>query len=42
VFDQCHEVLPELLPIDGHHAARCLLSLEDRERIVSAEVLASS
>jgi peptide/nickel transport system ATP-binding protein len=41
-FDQCHQALPELLPIDGHHAARCLLSLEDREEIVSREILAPS
>jgi oligopeptide/dipeptide ABC transporter ATP-binding protein len=41
-FDQCHSVLPELLPVDGHHAARCLLSFEDRERIVATEILAPS
>jgi oligopeptide/dipeptide ABC transporter ATP-binding protein len=42
VFDECHVVEPQLLPVDGHHAARCHLSLEDRERIVRAEVLATS
>ena len=35
-------VEPDLLPLDGHHAARCHLSLEDRERIVAQEVLATS
>ncbi len=42
VFDACHIVEPELLPVDGHHAARCHLSLEDRDRIVRDEVLATS
>jgi peptide/nickel transport system ATP-binding protein len=40
VFDTCLEVVPELLPVDGHHAAACHLTLEDRQRIVSEEVLA--
>jgi peptide/nickel transport system ATP-binding protein len=39
VFDRCKVELPELLPVDGHHAAACHLSLEDRERIVQEEVL---
>jgi peptide/nickel transport system ATP-binding protein len=39
-FEQCREDIPELLPVDGHHAAACHLSLEDRKRIVSDEVLA--
>jgi peptide/nickel transport system ATP-binding protein len=42
VFDECHVVEPDLLPVDGHHAARCHLSLEDRERIVRDEVLATT
>ncbi len=42
VFDECHIIEPELLPVDGHHAARCHLSLEDRDRIVRDEVLATS
>ena len=41
VFDECRVIEPDLLPIDGHHAARCLLSLEDRERIVAQEILAT-
>ncbi|MDP9185522.1 MAG: ABC transporter ATP-binding protein, partial [Actinomycetota bacterium] len=41
VFDECRIVEPELLPVDGHHAARCHLSLEDRERIVRDEILAT-
>jgi peptide/nickel transport system ATP-binding protein len=39
VFDRCKVEEPELLPVDGHHAAACHLSLEDRERIVHEEVL---
>jgi oligopeptide transport system ATP-binding protein len=42
VFDECRIVEPDLLPLDGHHAARCHLSLEDRERIVAQEILAHS
>jgi oligopeptide transport system ATP-binding protein len=42
VFDECHVVEPDLVPVDGHHAARCLLSYEDRERIVRDEVLAAT
>jgi peptide/nickel transport system ATP-binding protein len=39
VFDLCHEETPALLPVDGHHAAACHLSLEDRQRIIAEEVL---
>ena len=39
VFDRCRVERPELLPVDGHHAAACLLSLSDRERIAEQEVL---
>jgi peptide/nickel transport system ATP-binding protein len=42
VFDECREVEPELLPVDGHHAARCHLSYDDRHRIVDEEILARS
>jgi peptide/nickel transport system ATP-binding protein len=42
VFDTCRLVEPDLTPVDGHHAARCHLTLEDRERIVAEEVLARS
>ena len=41
VFDTCHVESPPLLPVDGHHAAACHLSLDDRERIVREEVVAS-
>jgi peptide/nickel transport system ATP-binding protein len=39
VFDLCHQEVPALLPVDGHHAAACHLSLEDRQRIIAEEVL---
>jgi peptide/nickel transport system ATP-binding protein len=39
VFDRCHVEVPQLLPVDGFHAAACHLSLEDRKRIVKEEVL---
>jgi peptide/nickel transport system ATP-binding protein len=42
VFNECRIVEPELLPVDGHHAARCHLSYEERERIVATEILATS
>jgi len=42
VFDECHRTQPDLLPLNGHHAARCHLSEEDRERIVADEILATS
>jgi len=42
VFEECHLTQPDLLPVDGHHAARCHLSYEDRKRIVSNEILATS
>ncbi len=41
-FDKCRVDVPELLPIDGHHAAACHLSLEDKERIFAEEVAARS
>jgi peptide/nickel transport system ATP-binding protein len=39
VMDVCKTDVPGLLPVDGHHAAACHLSLEDKERIRSEEVL---
>jgi peptide/nickel transport system ATP-binding protein len=38
-FDPCDRDVPELLPVDGHHAAACHLSLADKERIRNEEVL---
>jgi hypothetical protein len=32
--------VPALLPVDGHHAAACHLTLADKERIRDEEVLA--
>jgi peptide/nickel transport system ATP-binding protein len=39
VFDRCRVETPELLHVDGHHAAACHLPLEDRQRIAQEEVL---
>jgi peptide/nickel transport system ATP-binding protein len=39
VFDRCRVETPELLNVDGHHAAACHLPLEDRQRIAQEEVL---
>jgi peptide/nickel transport system ATP-binding protein len=39
-FEPCDRDVPELLPVDGHHAAACHLSLADKERIRDEEVLA--
>jgi peptide/nickel transport system ATP-binding protein len=38
-FEPCDRDVPELLPVDGHHAAACHLSLADKERIRDQEVL---
>jgi len=40
-FDRCKTDIPELLPSDGMHAAACHLSLADKQRIFSEEILAS-
>jgi peptide/nickel transport system ATP-binding protein len=40
VFDRCKVDVPELLPIDGQHAAACHLPLADKERILAEEVAA--
>jgi peptide/nickel transport system ATP-binding protein len=39
-FDICPTTVPELTPIDGHHAASCHLPLADRIRIFKEEVTA--
>jgi peptide/nickel transport system ATP-binding protein len=39
-FEPCDRDVPELLPVDGHHASACHLSLADKERIRNEEVLA--
>ncbi len=39
VFDRCRTEVPRLLPVDGHHASACHLSLQDKERIFKEEVL---
>jgi peptide/nickel transport system ATP-binding protein len=39
VFDRCRVETPQLLPVDGHHAAACHLSVEDRQRIVAEDIL---
>jgi peptide/nickel transport system ATP-binding protein len=39
VMDVCRVEVPALLPVDGHHAAACHLSLADKERIREEEVL---
>ena len=39
-FEPCDRDVPELLPVDGHHAAACHLSLADKERIRDQEILA--
>jgi len=41
-FEPCDKDVPALLPIDGHHAAACHLSLAEKTRIRSEEVLAGS
>ena len=38
-FEPCDKEIPALLPVDGHHAAACHLSLADKERIRDQEVL---
>jgi hypothetical protein len=38
-MDVCRTDVPALLPVDGHHAAACHLSLSEKERIRAAEVL---
>jgi len=39
-FDPCDKHVPPLLPADGHHASACHLTLADKERIFSEEVMA--
>jgi peptide/nickel transport system ATP-binding protein len=40
-FEPCDRDVPALLPIDGHHAAACHLTLAEKERIRDQEVLAN-
>jgi len=40
-FDPCDKVIPELIPVDGHHASACHLSLADKIRIFKEKVLVS-
>ena len=40
VMDVCRTDVPALLPVDGHHASACHLTLADKERIRAEEVLA--
>ena len=40
VMDECKVDVPPLLPVDGHHASACHLSLTDKERIRAEEILA--
>jgi peptide/nickel transport system ATP-binding protein len=42
VFDPCATDVPPLLPVDGHHATACHLSLADKLRIRNEEVLAQA
>jgi oligopeptide/dipeptide ABC transporter ATP-binding protein len=39
VMDVCRDVVPQLLPSDGHHASACHLSLAEKERIFREQVL---
>jgi peptide/nickel transport system ATP-binding protein len=39
-FEPCDRDVPALLPVDGHHAAACHLTLSEKERIRDEEVLA--
>ncbi len=39
-FEPCDREVPPLLPVDGHHAAACHLSLADKERIRDQEIMA--
>jgi peptide/nickel transport system ATP-binding protein len=38
-FDRCMTEVPNLIPTDGYHADACHLSLADKERIATEEVL---
>jgi peptide/nickel transport system ATP-binding protein len=39
VMDICRREVPQLLPVNGHHASACHLPLAEKERILSEEVL---
>jgi peptide/nickel transport system ATP-binding protein len=38
-FDPCDKEIPPLLPVDGHHATACHLSLSDKVRIRNENVM---
>jgi peptide/nickel transport system ATP-binding protein len=38
-FEPCDKVVPPLLPVDGHHASACHLSLEEKRRIFRDNVM---
>jgi oligopeptide/dipeptide ABC transporter ATP-binding protein len=38
-FEPCDKEVPPLLPVDGHHASACHLSLEDKRRIFRDNVM---
>jgi hypothetical protein len=38
-MDICRREVPQLLPVNGHHASACHLPLAEKERILSEEVL---
>jgi peptide/nickel transport system ATP-binding protein len=40
-MDVCRSDIPQLLPVDGHHAAACHLSLEEKQRILDEVVMAN-
>jgi hypothetical protein len=40
-MDVCKTDVPALLPVDGHHAAACHLSLEEKQRILNEVVMAN-
>ncbi|MDP9329604.1 MAG: ABC transporter ATP-binding protein [Actinomycetota bacterium] len=42
VMDVCRIEVPQLLPIDGHHASACHLPFAERKRIVEEKALATS
>ena len=39
VMDICRREVPQLLPVNGHHASACHLPIAEKERILSEEVL---
>ncbi len=39
-FDRCLVETPELIPLDGHHAAACHLSIADRQQVLREQAAA--